>query len=148
MKRCQFCTLFLAGALLAPLSVSAENSTSADGYTIHHNAFSTASLTPEVAKAYGIQRSKFRGMLNVSVIQDKEGTTGTSVPARVQASSVPLTGQSSPIPMREIKEQDAIYYVGQFPVQDQETVNFAIEVTPEGAPQTYKIKMDQQFFAD
>ena len=81
MKRREFCALFLASALLPPLSALAENSTTAGGFTIHHNAFTTSTLTPEVAKAYGIQRSKFRGMLNVSVIKEKEGTTGTSVPA-------------------------------------------------------------------
>lgn len=148
MKRRQFVTLMCAATLLAPLLATAENSTSADGYTIHHNAFSTETLTPEVAKAYGIQRSKYRGMLNVSVIKQQAGATGTSTPARVEVQTVALTGQSSRLPMREIKEQDAVYYVGELAVQDQQKVNFVIEVTPEGAQKTYTIKMDQQFYTD
>ena len=148
MKRRQLLVLLLASALLAPLSALAENSTSAGGYTIHYNAFTTSTLTPEVAKAYGIQRSKFRGMLNVSVIKEKEGTTGSSVPARVDVNTLVLTGQSSRLSMREIKEQGAVYYVGEFPVQNEEKVNFVIEVTPEGSTETVIVNMEQQFFTD
>jgi hypothetical protein len=148
MKRRNLCALLLVSALLAPLSALAENSTTAGGYTIHHNAFTTSTLTPEVAKAYGIQRSKFRGMLNVSVIKEKEGTTGTSVPASVDVDTRALTGQRTRLPMREIKEQDAVYYVGEFPVQNEQKVNFIIEVTPEGSTDTVIVNMDQQFFTD
>jgi len=148
MKRRQFCALLLATALLTPLSALAENSTTAGGFTIHHNAFPTSTLTPEVAKAYGIQRSKVRGMLNVSVIKEKEGTTGTSVPARIDVKTLILTGQTSHLPMREIKEQDAVYYVGEFPVQNGEKINFVIEATPEGTTEAFVINMEQQFFAD
>lgn len=148
MKRRQFCALLLATALLTPLSALAENSTTAGGFTIHHNAFPTSTLTPEVAKAYGIQRSNVRGMLNVSVIKEKEGTIGTSVPARIDVKTLILTGQTSHLPMREIKEQDAVYYVGEFPVQNGEKINFVIEATPEGTTEAFVINMEQQFFAD
>jgi len=148
MKRRQFCALLLATALLTPLSALAENSTTAGGFTIHHNAFPTSTLTPEVAKAYGIQRSNVRGMLNVSVIKEKEGTTGASVPARVEVKTLNLTGQTSHLPMREIKEQDAVYYIGELPVQNGEKVNFVIEATPEGTTEAFVINMEQQFFAD
>jgi len=148
MKHTRHSLALLAIALLTPLLAVAENSTTAGGYTVHYNAFTTATLTPEIAKAYGIQRSKFRGMLNVSVIEEKEGTTGRSVPARVDVKAVILTGQSTPLPMREIKEQDAVYYVGEFPVQNEEKVNFVIEATPEGATETFVIHMEQQFFTD
>lgn len=148
MKRLRFLPLLLAITLLTPIAVLAENSTTAGGFTIHYNAFPTATLTPEVAKAYGIQRSKVRGMLNVSVIEEKEGTTGTSVTADVGVKTVILTGQSTPLPMREIKEQDAVYYVGEFPVRNEEKVNFIIEVTPEGSTETIVVNMEQQFFTD
>ena len=148
MIRRQFCTLLLSSAMLTPFIALAENSTTAGGYTVHYNAFTTSTLTPEVAKAYGIQRSKVRGMLNVSVIKEKEGTIGTSVPARVDVKTLILTGQTSHLPMREIKEQDAVYYVGEFPVQNGEKIDFVIEATPEGTTDTFVINMEQQFFTD
>jgi hypothetical protein len=149
MKRPQPTALLLAALLAAPLCASAENSTSVEGYTVHHNAFASDSLTPEVAKAYGIQRSKYRGLLNVSVIKDAVGTTGTPVPAKVSAKIMTLTGQSSPLPMREIKEGDeAHYYIGEFPVHNAQTVDFVIEVTPQGTDNTFTMRMDQQFFTE
>ena len=149
MKRRHFFALLAAATLTAPLPAAGENSTSMGGYTVHHNAFTSDTLTPEVAKAYGFQRSKYRGLLNVSVIKDEAGTTGTSVPARVEAKILTLTGQSSDLPMREIKEQDeAVYYIGEYPVHDEQTINFVIEVTPEGGSDTYRMRMDHQFFTE
>ena len=45
-------------------------------HVVHFSAQSTDQLPPEVARAYGIVRSKNRAMLNVSVI-DKETGAGT-----------------------------------------------------------------------
>ena len=148
MKRLQSVPLLLAVMLSAPFSVLAENSTTVGSFTIHYNAFTTSTLTPEVAKAYGIQRSKYRGMLNISVIKEKEGTTGTPVPGRIQVKTLALTGQSTPVSMRELKGQGAVYYIGEFLIQDQEKVNFVIEVTPAGTSKTFIVKMEQQFFTD
>jgi hypothetical protein len=50
--------------------------------------------------------------------------------------------------MREIKEQDAVYYVGEFPVQNEGKVNFFIEATPDGTAEPFVINMEQQFFTD
>jgi len=148
VKRLQYVPLLLAVMLSAPFCAVAENSTTVGDFTVHYNAFTTSILTPEVAKAYGIQRSKYRGMLNVSVIKEKRGTTGTPVPGRIQVKTLTLTGQKTPLSMREIKEQEAVYYIGEFPIRNQEKVNFVIEVTPEGTSETFIVKMEQQFFTD
>ena len=129
-----------------PTALLAENSTSVPGYVIHHNAFTTDTLSPEVARHYRLQRSKNRGMLNVSVIKEIPGTTGLSVPAQVTARATNLTGQSRDIPMREVKDGDAIYYIGDFRVANQETLNFSLEVTPAGEPKAHPAHLSQQFF--
>jgi hypothetical protein len=136
----------LAGGLVAIWPAWAENSTAADGYVIHHNAFTADTLDPVIANSYHIQRSKQRGVLNVSLIKDKPGTTGIPTAARVEVNAVSQTGQKMRIPMRELKEQDAIYYIGEFPVQDQETLNFTIAVTPDGTAKTIEARTNQQFF--
>jgi hypothetical protein len=147
MKRQQVINLLVGAALLTPLSALADT-TKVDGYTIHHNAFTTDTLTPEVAKAYGIQRSKYRGMLVVTVLKDRHGSPGTSVPARIEAKSVSLTGQTARMPMREVKDQKADYYLTDFPVHNQETKHFVIEVTPQGSHKTFKAEMTQEFFTE
>ncbi len=134
--------------LLTPLAGQAENSTSDRGYTVHHNAIPSAMLTPDIARDYGIVRSKYRGLLNVSVIHDQPGTVGQSVPARVQVTMTDLTGRTSDLQMRKIREGDAYYYIGEFPIVDGETYGFRIRVTPEGLQQPIEATIQQQFFVD
>lgn len=123
-------------------------STKAGDYTIHHNAFTADTLNPEVAKAYGLQRSKYRGILNVSVVEEAAGTTGSPRHASVDVDIVNLTGQRSRIPMRELSDQEAVYYIGEFPVYDRQTIDFEIRVKPQGAQQAHTVKMSQDFYTD
>ena len=137
-----------AAAFFLSLPVLAENSTPAGPYTIHHNAFRADTLDPDVARNYGFQRSKFRGLLNVSVIKEQPGTTGTAIPAAVNVDIVNLMGQKSRIPMREIKDQEAVYYMGEFPIYDQQTINFEIRVKPQGEDNAHLVKMSQEFYTE
>ena len=140
--------LTLICALLLPLTGSAENSTRASGYTMHHNAIPTAALTPAIATGYGITRSKYRGLLNVSVIKDVAGTTGQPVTAIVKANATSLLGKTRPISMREIREGEAVYYIGEFPIIDRETLSFELEITPAGLQKPISASLTQQFFVD
>lgn len=141
-------TLLALLLLLAPLTVSAENSTRGNGYAVHHNAIKCDFLTPEVAQAYGVQRSKYRGLVNISIIKETDGTTGQSVPARIILTAANLNGVPKPIELREIREGDAIYYIDDFPVTDGEIVVFILEVTPNGEEKPIHARFSQQFFID
>ncbi|MCB1760316.1 MAG: DUF4426 domain-containing protein [Gammaproteobacteria bacterium] len=148
MKRDAITALALLAALSLCTVVSAENSTREGIYTVHHNAIPTAILTPEIAGSYNIVRSKYRGLLNISVIQEKAGTTGTAVTAEVRAQSINLIGKIQDIAMREIREEQAIYYIGEYPIVDNETLTFNLEVTPSGSEKPIKSSLKQQFFID
>ena len=146
-RRTLLISLGVLACFAAATQAVAENSTHVDGYTVYHNAFTTDTLAPQVAKAYRIQRSSNRGLLNVSVIKESPGTTGTSVPARVSAKILTLTGQQIPLAMREIRDAGALYYIGEFPVHEGQTLHFVIQVTPQGRRSPIQIQMDQQFFS-
>jgi hypothetical protein len=148
MRKASINSLWIACLLLLPMASMADNSTKADGYTIHHNAIPTAILTPEIASSYDIVRSKYRGMLNVSVIQEVPGTTGRSVSARIEARIRNLLGQTDKLKLREIRDGDAIYYVGEFPIVDRETLRFSLQVTPSGLETPISAELSQQFFID
>jgi len=138
----------IALLLCIPLLGNAENSTKANGYTIHHNAINATTLTPEIAKQYGIVRSKYRGLLNISIIKDVPGATGTSSTGLVKAKTTNLIGQTNDIALKKVEEQDAIYYLGQFPITDQERITFRLEVTPTGSQKPIRAEFTQQFFID
>jgi len=134
--------------LAIPLIVTAENSTHAPGYTIHHNAFPSAILAPDIASNYKIIRSKYRGLLNISVIKEIPGTTGEAVTANIKAQARDLIGRVQTIDLREIREEKAIYYIGEFTIVDGETLDFTLEVTPAGMERPVKAQLKQQFFID
>lgn len=114
-------------------------------HVVHFSAQSTDQLPPEVARAYNLVRSKNRAMLTVSV-QDK--ASNSSVAAVVTVQAVNLTGQLKNVTMRRIDEGGAIYYVGDVAVANQETLNFRIAVTPEGAAKPAEVRFQRQFFTD
>ena len=139
----------MAVALLLTLYLGlavAENSTRAGGYAIHHNAMTTDTLLPSMARRYGIARSGNRGMINISVIEERRGTTGVSVPARVEVTLRRLIGRKERVPMREIRDRDAIYYIGLFGVVAGERVDFDISVIPEGRQRPLRARLTQEFY--
>jgi len=121
--------------------------TSADigDHVVHFSAQSTDQLPPEVARAYNIVRSKNRAMLNVSVLREADNT---AVTAKVTVKTVNLTGQLKNVTMRQINEQDAIYYIGEVAVANRETLIFDISVTPEGVDRPSDLRFKRQFFTD
>jgi hypothetical protein len=114
-------------------------------YQVHFNAQLTGQLPPEIARTYNIVRSNNRAMLNVSVIDEE---SKTSVPANVTVKTVNLTGQLKTVNMRRIDEQEAIYYIGETPVANRETLIFDISIMTEGASSPAEVRFKRQFFTD
>jgi len=121
--------------------------TSADigDHVVHFSAQSTDQLPPEIARAYNIVRSKNRAMLTVSIVQK---STNLSIAGEVTVKTVNLTGQLKNVTMRQIDEQDAIYYIGEVPVANRETLIFDISVMPEGVNRTSQVRFKREFFTD
>ena len=114
-------------------------------HVVHFSAQSTDRLAPDVARAYGIVRSKNRVMLTVSVL--KEGTA-TVVPAEVTVRTVNLAGQLKNVTMRKIQEQEAIYYIGETAIANRETLVFNISITPEGATDASDVRFTRKFYTN
>ncbi|MGB5246052.1 MAG: DUF4426 domain-containing protein [Woeseia sp.] len=121
------------------------SSVSADGFTVHFSALSTDQLPPEVARQYNIVRSKNRAMLNVSIVTQEGGVSTTGA---VSVKTVNLTGQLKNVNMRKIEEQEAIYYIGEIPVANSETLVFDITVVPEGVESPIEVRFKRQFFTN
>lgn len=133
--------------LFAPLSY-AEKSVTAGDFTIHYNTLKTGFLTPEVAKNYGIVRSKQRAMLTVSVRKGEQGQD-EAVSAETTAGAVNLTKQLKNIQLKQVKDGDALYYIGTFKIHNEEVLDFTVNVTPDGYEgEPVEITFRQQFFED
>jgi len=131
--------------MLFQSSAQAESSQAIGNYMVHFNALSTESLPPSVARAYGITRSKNKGLLNMSVLKKDGDYEGVEADIKVNATN--LTGQFRDIKLRKIAEQNAVYYISVFSVADHETLDFSIQVkTPDNS--MGNIKLRQQFFTN
>lgn len=131
-----------------PAEPSHASSKDFGDYVLYFNAIRTDGLTPEVARAYDIVRSKNRAMLNVSIIQKQDQGPGKSVPGTVVAQASNLTGQVKNLNLRQISEGDAFYYIGEVPVANAETLIFNIDATPADAADEFSVRFSRQFFAD
>ena len=107
--------------------------------TVHYNTFNSTFLTPDIAKAAELTRSKNQGVINVSVIKE-----GKPLMAQVSGTVKDLTSQSVPLKFKQITEQGAIYYIAQFPVDQQEVRTFEIKV--QSGDKTNTINFNQELF--
>ena len=123
-----------------------ETSKDFGDYVLHFNALTTDSLTPDIARDYGIVRSQNRAMLTVSILRKMGGNATEPVSGAVSASAINLTGQLKTIAMREITEQDAIYYIGELPIVDAEVLIFTVDATPSNEPSRFTVRFKKQFF--
>ena len=122
-----------------------ESSSDIGDYIVHFSAQTTDQLPPEIASAYSIVRSPNRAMLNVSVLRESDNK---SVEADIGVKAVNLTGQLKNITMRQIDEQEAVYYIGEVSVANQETLVFDLSVTPDGTSRAYDVRFKRQFYTD
>ncbi|WP_295577745.1 DUF4426 domain-containing protein [uncultured Lamprocystis sp.] len=137
---------FAAVTLMHGVLLAAEPMTRVGEFTIYHNAVNADTLSPEVAKAHKIERSHYRGVLNVSVIKDQVGTTGIPVKALVDVAIVDSADQSVRVPMHEIEERGFVSYIGAFPIADGQEITFDIKVRPVGVAEPTVVRMSQEFF--
>ena len=91
--------------------------------TVHYNTFNSTFLTPDIAKAAELTRSKTLGVINISVLKDGKPQT-----AQVSGTVKDLTSQSVPLKFKQITETGAVYYIAQYPVPQQEIRTFEIKV--------------------
>ena len=133
---------------LASTVVVAENVVDFGEYAVHYNALRTDTLTPEIAQAYQLTRRNNRAMVNITVQKRGAGKATTPHKAKVTGFASNLTAQVKSLEFREIQDGDAIYYIAETQISNDETLNFEIKVTPEGNATSTQVKFSQRFFTN
>ncbi|MDR6914271.1 hypothetical protein J2X66_001135 [Pseudomonas sp. 3296] len=132
-------TACLSVTAMAADAIKGERQETFGDVTVHYNTFNSTYLTPDIAKAAELVRSKNQGVINVSVIKD-----GKPLVASVTGSVKDLTSQSVPLNFKQITEQGAIYYIAQYPVDQQEIRTFEIKV--QNGDKINTINFNQELF--
>ena len=145
MKQLLRCVALLILLLSASLSANAENMKKLGTFNVHYMAIGATFLTPEVAKAYGIERSRYNGLINISVLDNsKKGMPAKTVAISGKAQN--NIGQMKALEFEQVKEGNAIYYLAQIRYANEETVNFTIDISD--GTESHQLKFSQQFFVD
>lgn len=126
-------------------NVSAENMKKLGSMNVHYMAIGSTFFTPEIAKVYGITRSRYNGLVNISVLDNtKAGNPAKTVSISGKAKN--NLGQFKTLEFTEVKEGDAIYYLAQVSYNDEETLHFTLDIF-DGKEQQ-QLKFSQKFYVD
>jgi len=132
-------------ALVFSVNASAQNMKKLGTMNVHYMAIGATFLTPEIARAYGIERSKYNALINISVLDNtQKGNPAKSV--SISGTAENITGQFKRLAFEEVKEGDAIYYLAQLNYRDKETVKFDIQITD--GKETQQLSFSQMFYVD
>lgn len=130
-------TLLLCSVAALFNAAHAEQYETLGNWDVHYIVINTSFLTAEIARTYGIQRSQYQGLVNISVL-DKDSHEAQSV--SVMGDATNLLGTKKSLTFKEVKEGDAIYYLAVLPFRDQEQYRFNIDIRHGNEQQTLKFK--------
>jgi hypothetical protein len=117
-----------------------------DGYVIHYSAFNASFITEKVAKAYNLNRSRYRGMINIAVHRKLKNGETRPVVAQLSGRATRLSGSESPLQFQMVGEGDAIYYLAETIVANNELLRFSITIRPTPQSNPIKLNFEQTFF--
>lgn len=110
---------------------------------VHYIAFPSTFIQPNIAKHYDLERSGYKGIVNISVLKASDQSAQT---ANLSGTAKNLLGNSQQLKFKEVKEGDAIYYLAQLDYNNEEIYRFNIEINKDGKVQT--LQFQQKFYVD
>jgi hypothetical protein len=135
-------------AKVPPAAPSEPTSQDFGEFQLHFNAIRTDQLTAEVARAYAIERSTRRVMLNVALLRkDADGRT-VPVDGTVTARVYNLNGQLKDMTMRRIAEGESVDFIGETGISGNEILVFNIQASPLGQSEKFQAQFKREFYAD
>lgn len=139
-----WCFLLLCG------QAQAEQKKDFGRYEVHYNAFNSTFLTPEVARQYGVVRSKAIGVINISVLRKPDTPDGLAEPvsAQVEGKVVNDVQQEIALPFRRITEGKAVYFISEFQFSQSELLTFKISAWPSGETAPLQLRFAQELYND
>ncbi|MBU2898743.1 DUF4426 domain-containing protein [Vibrio hepatarius] len=113
---------------------------------VHYSAFNSTFLTSKVASNYQLKRNGYSAILNISVLDTYQaGKPATT--AKITGHAKNLIGQIKTLEFTEVKEGNAIYYLAEFSISDQENLTFNIDINA-GNKGTGRLKFSQKFYVE
>ena len=80
-------------------------------WQVHYIAFPSTFIQPQIAKTYDLERSGYKGIVNISIL--KNDTDKTAQKATLQGTAKNLLGNKQTLNFKEVVEGDSVYYLAQ-----------------------------------
>jgi len=128
-----------------PSAAMAENMQKLGNMNVHYIALNSTFLQPNIAKAYQIQRSRYNGLVNISVLDNTKKNTPAKMVSLIGKARNNL-GQTKKLEFQEVTESEAIYYLAQITFNNEEVFHFTINIHDGKEEKT--LKFSQKFYVD
>lgn len=147
----RFFTAFILCGLCA--TAVAEQKKIFDGpdgseYELHYMALNSTFLDPEVAKQYGLIRSKAMGLINISLIQVFDDGSRKATKALVQGQVSNEIQQQQSLNFEQVIEGPAAYYLAQTQYSEAKPFRFDIQVFAPGVSEPLLLRFGHTFYND
>lgn len=122
-------------------------------YVVFYNAFPSTMLLPKVAADYKIERGNDIAFINIAV-RHRSGGNDTAQAVKISGTYSDLIHSQS-LDFREIREQNAIYYIAEVHYDNRALLRFDVQLDPQlqpgqsapiGAP--FKLTFTRKFYVE
>ena len=113
-------------------------------WQVHYIAFPSTFIQPKIAKAYNLERSGYKGVVNISILKNDADKTAQT--AKLTGTAKNLLGNKQTLTFKEVKEGESIYYLAQVDYTNEEILRFEIEI--QQSNQFQKLQFQQKFNVD
>ncbi|MGF2735407.1 DUF4426 domain-containing protein [Marinobacter sp. DUT-1] len=150
IKQLRIFTIFLTATLLTLAGLQAQAAGSKDfgDYQLHWSVLPSTFLSPEVASANNLQRSKGIGIINISIMQEQDNGTLKPVSGQVEGKVTNDIQQVNFLAFRRIQEGDAVYFIAEYQYPAGELMTFNITARPTGYQQDLSVRFAHTLFSD
>ena len=146
MARSQFKFLYLLllFATVLAFEAHAEQKVTKGDWDIHYIAFPSSFLDADVANSYGLQRSRYMAVINISVLDNTKDDKAQNV--YVTGTAKNQLGQTKRLEFKKVKEEQAIYYLSQLKHIDREV--YTVQVKVQRGDREETIKFTKKFYVE
>ncbi|WP_019675411.1 DUF4426 domain-containing protein [Arsukibacterium perlucidum] len=136
-------SVFAILMVLVSMGLKAEQKKKLGDWDVHYIAFPATFLTPEIAVENDIQRSKFNGVINISVL---DSTSQQAQQVTIRGTAKDLVGRQRKLEFNQVVEGDAVYYLATVPYQNEQLYNFIIDISQGNQQQ--QLTFSHTFYVD
>lgn len=143
MKLLKMCAATLLLLTLIPGSAMAEQKKQLGTWDVHYIAMPSTLVEPAIAKSYNIERSKFNGLVNISVLNSKDQKAQQ---VTISGNAKNLLGQQKSLTFQQVVEGEAVYYLAQLPYRNEERFTLSIDISQGN--QSQQLKFEHTFYVE